>query len=166
MKDFYNVLFICTENSARSQMAEAMLNQIGYGVFRAFSAGSQPSGTVHPMALAALEHAGISTANLRSKSWSEFTAPDAPHMDLVFTLCDKAAGETCPPWPGVPTIAHWSMPHPGQEGDEAERQHSFNQTLIQLRHRLDLLVALPFEKLDHLALKQHVADIGQTQTQE
>ncbi|WP_157670599.1 arsenate reductase ArsC [Chitinibacter sp. GC72] len=159
MKDYYNVLFICTENAARSQMAEALLNHIGHGRFKAYSAGSLPSGQIHPMALKALEHAHIACDNLRSKSWDEFIQVGAPEMDLVFTLCDRAAGETCPAWPGVPMISHWSIEHPDCAGDEETQQHSFNHTLAILRHRLDLLVALPFEKLDHLALKQHVANL-------
>lgn len=160
MKDFYTVLFICTENAARSQMAEALLNHIGRGRFKAYSAGSQPSGHIHPMALKALEHAHIPSADLRSKSWHEFTQAGAPEMDLVFTLCDRTAGEACPAWPGVPMISHWDIPHPGLEGDADAQQHSFNHTLATIRHRLDFLVALPFEKLDHLALKQHVADLN------
>ncbi len=160
MKDHYNVLFVCTENAARSQMAEALLNQIGHGVFHAYSAGSRPSGVVHPMALAALAHVGINTTKLRSKSWDEFAHADAPQMDLVLTLCDDAAGEVCPPWPGVPTLIHWSMPHLADDGDPAECLHRFNQALIFLRHRLDLLVSLPFEKIDRLAWKQHINQIG------
>ncbi|QLI82501.1 arsenate reductase ArsC [Chitinibacter fontanus] len=160
MKDYYNVLFICTENAARSQMAEALLNHIGRGRFKAYSAGSQPSGQIHPMALAALAHAQIDAHGLYSKNWHEFTKPTAPEMDLVFTLCDRAAGEVCPAWPGIPTLAHWNIEHPGLTGDAEAQQHSFNHTLAILRHRLDLLIALPFEKLDQLALKQHLTDIG------
>jgi arsenate reductase len=159
MKNLYHVLFICTENAARSQMAEALLNHMAQGRFKAFSAGSQPSGQVHPMALKALEHAHIPLQGLRSKSWDEFAQPGAPEMDLVFTLCDKAAGETCPAWPGTPTIAHWNIEHPELAGDEAEQQQRFNHTLMTLRHRLDLLLALPFEKLDQLSLKQHIATL-------
>ncbi|WP_348945341.1 arsenate reductase ArsC [Chitinibacter sp. FCG-7] len=160
MKNLYHVLFICTENAARSQMAEALLNHLGQGRFKAYSAGSQPVAQVNPMAIQALEHAHIPHQGLRSKSWDEFAQPGAPEMDLVFTLCDRAAGETCPAWPGMPTLAHWNIEHPDSGSDAATQQQRFNHTLAILRHRLDLLLALPSEKLDHLALKQHI-----TQTQ-
>jgi len=162
MSDVYNVLFICTGNSARSQMAEALLNQAGNGRFKAFSAGSQPSGTVNPLAIEALEHAGFSAVGLRSKSWDEFSDANAPEMDFVFTLCDSAAGEACPVWPGHPTKAHWGIPDPSQLPIE-ERSHAFQQALITLKRRIDLFIALPIEKLDSLALKHRVTEIGQAQ---
>lgn len=162
MSDVYNVLFICTGNSARSQMAEALLNQVGNGRFKAFSAGSQPSGIVNPLALEALQHAGIKTEGLRSKSWTEFSQVDAPKMDFVFTLCDAAAGEACPVWPGHPTKAHWGIQDPSLLPVE-ERQHAFQQALILLKRRIDLLTVLPIEKLDSLALKHRVTEIGQAQ---
>lgn len=160
MSDIYNVLFICTGNSARSQMAEALLNQSGKGRFKAFSAGSLPSGIVNPSALEALEHAGIKTKGLRSKCWTEFSQTDAPQMDFVFTLCDSAAGESCPVWPGHPVKAHWSFQDPALLPAE-ERQHAFQQTLILLKRRIDLLTALPIGKLDSLVLKHSVSEIGQ-----
>lgn len=160
MSKVYNVLFICTANSARSQMAQALLNQIGQGRFKAFSAGSQPSGVVNPLAINALQHAGISTDGLYSKSWSEFSQADAPHMDFVFTVCDVAAGEACPVWPGHPTTAHWGIPDPSQAAAD-QLQHAFLQTLIVLRRRLELFTALPIDKLEHLALTSHVKEIGQ-----
>jgi arsenate reductase len=162
MSHIYNVLFICSGNSARSQMAEALLNQLGKGRFKAFSAGSQPSGTVNPRAIEALQHAGVSTEGLRSKSWEEFSQPEAPVMNFVFTLCDTAAGEACPVWPGHPTKAHWGVKDPSQP-EASEQQHTFQQTLLVLKRRIDLLTALPINKLDALALKLHVTEIGQAQ---
>ncbi len=151
-----HVLFLCTHNSARSIMAEAVLNHIGGSRFRAHSAGStpRPDEVPHPMALAALRDAGIETAGLRSKDWDAFGHPDAPHMDLVITLCDQAAGETCPVWPGHPATAHWGYPDPAAAtGSEADRLHTFRQVLHALHQRLELLKSLPLSRLDKLLLE-------------
>ncbi|WP_038203209.1 arsenate reductase ArsC [Xenophilus azovorans] len=151
-----NVLFLCTHNAARSILAEAVLNDIGAGRFKAYSAGSSPRGNQrpHPMALDVLEKAGISTAGLRSKSWDEFGRPDAPRMDLVITVCDNAAGETCPYWPGQPATAHWGYPDPSEaQGDEAHKLEAFRQTLHAIRRRLELLVNLPAASLDRMVLQ-------------
>ncbi|MBS0428608.1 MAG: arsenate reductase ArsC [Proteobacteria bacterium] len=150
-----NVLFLCTHNSARSILAEAVLNDLGAGRFRAFSAGSspRPNQQPHPMALQALEKAGIDTAGLRSKSWDEFGGADAPPMDLVITVCDNAAGEVCPYWPGQPATAHWGYADPSEvEGSDAQRQEAFRQTLHAIRRRLELLVSLPAARLDKVVL--------------
>lgn len=150
-----NVLFLCTHNSARSILAEAVLNDLGAGRFRAFSAGSspRPNQQPHPMALQALEKAGIDTAGLRSKSWDEFGGADAPPMDLVITVCDNAAGEVCPYWPGQPATAHWGYADPSEvEGSDAQRQEAFRQTLHAIRRRLELLVSLPAARLDKMVL--------------
>ncbi len=157
----YNVLFLCTGNSARSILAEALLNFEGGGRFRAYSAGSFPKGAVNPFALDALKQAGLATEGYRSKSWDEFAAAGAPRMDFVFTVCDAAAGEICPVWPGHPVTAHWGMPDPAAiEGGDAEKAKAFRDTLRMLSNRVRVFVALPFEKLDRLALKNHVDDIG------
>ena len=151
-----NVLFLCTHNSARSILAEAVLNDLGAGRFRAFSAGSspRPNQQPHPMALQALEKAGIDTAGLRSKSWDEFGGADAPPMDLVITVCDNAAGEVCPYWPGQPATAHWGYADPSEvEGTDALRQEVFRQTLHAIRRRLELLVSLPAARLDKRVLE-------------
>ncbi|WP_399682497.1 arsenate reductase ArsC [Xenophilus sp.] len=151
-----HVLFLCTHNAARSILAEAVLNHIGAGRFKAYSAGSSPRGNQrpHPMALDVLEKAGISTAGLRSKSWDEFGLPDAPRMDLVITVCDNAAGEACPYWPGRPATAHWGYPDPSEaQGDEAHRLEAFRQTLHAIRRRLELLVNLPAASLDRMVLQ-------------
>lgn len=151
-----NVLFLCTHNAARSILAEAVLNDIGAGRFKAYSAGSSPRGNQrpHPMALDVLEKAGISTAGLRSKSWDEFGRPDAPRMDLVITVCDNAAGETCPYWPGQPATAHWGYPDPSEaQGDEAHKLEAFRQTLHAIHRRLELLVNLPAASLDRMVLQ-------------
>ncbi|MBN8750175.1 Glutaredoxin arsenate reductase [Xylophilus ampelinus] len=150
-----NVLFLCTHNSARSILAEAVLNDLGAGRFRAFSAGSspRPNQQPHPMALEVLEKAGIDTAGLRSKSWDEFGGADAPPMDLVITVCDNAAGEVCPYWPGQPATAHWGYADPSEvEGSDAQRQEAFRQTLHAIRRRLELLVSLPAARLDKVVL--------------
>ncbi len=152
-----NVLFLCTHNSARSILAEALLNQMGGGRLHAFSAGSSPreQQQPNPLALRVLRDAGIPTAGLRSKSWDEFAAPGAPHMDLVITVCDSAAGEVCPLWPGAPATAHWGYPDPSEvQGSEEQRLEAFRNTLHALRHRLDLLMALPSGRLDRLALQR------------
>jgi protein-tyrosine-phosphatase len=156
-----NVLFLCTHNSARSILAEACLNHIGRGRFRAFSAGSQPKSEPNPLALRALADARIPTDGLRSKSWDEFGTPDAPAMDLVITVCDNAAGETCPYWPGQPATAHWGYADPSAtEGSEAERLAAFNHTLIAIRQRLELLASLPLASLDRLALQRQVRGLA------
>ena len=160
-RDPFNVLFICTANSARSILAEAALNQKGRGRFKAFSAGSKPSGEVHPMALQVLNDLRVDTAFARSKSWDEFSKPDAPNMDFVFTVCDEAAGEECPLWPGHPLTGHWGVPDPKlAEGNDAERALAFADTYKMLARRIDAFLALPVESLDHLALKSEVDAIG------
>lgn len=151
-----NVLFLCTHNSARSILAEAVLNRIGKGRFKAYSAGSSPHDNQrpNPMSLQVLEKAGIPTAGLRSKSWDEFGKPDAPHMDLVITVCDNAAGEVCPYWPGQPATAHWGYPDPSEvEGTEEEKLEAFRHTLHNMKRRLDLLVSLPEASIHRLMLQ-------------
>lgn len=158
-----NVLFLCTGNSARSILAEAMTNtlSVSNGKFRAYSAGSHAKGKVNPFALELLRQTHISTAGLRSKSWDEFAKPDAPAMDFVITVCDQAAGEQCPFWPGQPVTAHWGMPDPAEvEGTEDQKRRAFSETANMLRRRIELLASLPFEKLDRLALQGKVRDIG------
>jgi arsenate reductase len=150
-----HVLFLCTHNSARSILAEALLNHLGRGRFVAHSAGSQPRGEPNPLALRVLREAGVPTDGLASKSWDVFGTPDAPKMDLVITVCDNAAGETCPYWPGQPATAHWGYADPSAaEGDEAERLAAFHRTMIAIRQRLELLASLPPAALDRLALQQ------------
>jgi arsenate reductase len=150
-----HVLFLCTHNSARSILAEALLNHLGRGRFVAHSAGSQPRGEPNPLALRVLREAGVPTDGLASKSWDVFGTPDAPKMDLVITVCDNAAGETCPYWPGQPATAHWGYADPSAaEGDEAERLSAFHRTMIAIRQRLELLASLPPAALDRLALQQ------------
>ena len=159
-----NVLFLCTHNSARSILAEAMLNHLGRGRFKAYSAGSSPRENLqpNPMALEALEKAGISTEGLHSKSWDEFGKPDAPHMDLVITVCDNAAGEVCPYWPGQPATAHWGYADPSEvPGDDYAKRTAFTQTLHQIGKRLELLVSLPSSALDRLSLAQTARDLAQ-----
>ena len=157
----YNVLFLCTANSARSIMAEAILNKEGAGRFRGFSAGAKPRGSVHPNAIGTLERLGHDTAFARSKGWDEFATPDAPHMDFVFTVCDQAAAEECPIWPGHPATAHWGIPDPAAaEGNEAERALAFADAYRLLSNRISLLLALPIELLDRLALEQRIREIG------
>ncbi len=157
----YNVLFICTGNSARSILAEALLNDMGRGRFRAYSAGSHPKGTVHPLALRELQSRRIPTDGLRSKSWEAFAAPGAPEMDFVFTVCDQAAGEICPVWPGQPMTAHWGMPDPAAvEGSDEAKARAFLDTAITVRRRLELMLSLPIRSLDSMALQKQVKDIG------
>jgi arsenate reductase (thioredoxin) len=157
----YNILVLCTGNSARSVMAEALLNVLGKGRFRAYSAGSHPSGKVQPMAAELAANLGYDTAQLRSKSWDEFAAPGAPELDLVITVCDNAAGETCPVWFGAPMIAHWGVDDPAAvEGDEDIRRHAYMKAFAELRRRTELLVALPINKLDRLVVEQQIRDIG------
>jgi protein-tyrosine-phosphatase len=158
-----NVLFLCTHNSARSILAEALLNHIGKGKFKAFSAGSSPAEnqTPNPMALATLEMASISTEGLSSKSWDVFAAPDAPHMDLVITVCDNAAGEVCPYWPGQPATAHWGYADPSETvGTDAQKLEAFKQTLHQIKRRLELFTSLPLISLSKLALEKTARDLA------
>ncbi|GAB3378016.1 arsenate reductase ArsC [Lysobacter fragariae] len=158
----FNVLFLCTGNSARSVMAEALLAVLGKGRFNSYSAGSHPSGRVQPMAADLAAKIGFDTANLRSKNWDEFSTPDAPRMDLIITVCDNAAGESCPFWPGHPATAHWGVADPAAlEGDEATRRHAYLEAFSVLRRRVELLVALPMEKLDQLALQGKAREIGE-----
>ena len=157
----YNLLFLCTGNSARSIMAEAMANHLGKGRFHAYSAGSHPRGRVHPVALQILQDAGLPTAALRSKPWDEFAGVDAPPMDLIITVCDNAAGEVCPIWPGHPATAHWGYADPSEvQGTDAQRLEAFRQTLLAIRRRLDLLVNLPPERLDSLVLERSARDLS------
>ena len=157
----YNVLFLCTGNSARSILAEALIEHFGKGRFKGYSAGSFPRRQVHPLALELLEKAGLSTRGLYSKSWDEFARPGAPVMDFVFTVCDAAAGETCPVWPGNPVTAHWGVPDPAAaEGGEGERRRAFRDAFQRLETRIKLFLALPIEKLDRMALTHRTAEIA------
>lgn len=159
--EVYNVLFLCTGNSARSIMAECILSRAGAGRFRAFSAGSSPSGIVHPSALQLLERLGFATAELRSKSWDEFAAPGAPVMQFVFTVCDRAASEPCPVWPGQPMSAHWGIPDPAAaKGNDAERHLAFADAFRMLSNRIGAFVSLPVSALDKLSLKRALDRIG------
>ena len=156
----FNVLFLCTHNSARSIMAEALLNTIGRVRFQAFSAGSMPSGRVNPFAIEIVKTLGYLTENIRSKSWEEFAKPGAPHMDIIIAVCDNAAGEACPFWPGHPATAHWGFPDPASvEGSDDEKRRAFNQVFQAIRRRIDLLASLPLEKLEHLALADELKRI-------
>jgi len=156
-----NVLFLCTGNSARSILAEAYLNSAGRGKFKAYSAGSKPGGRVNPFALELLERTRIDTTRLRSKSWDEFAKPDAPKMDFVFTVCDSAAAEPCPYWPGQPMSAHWGVPDPAAvEGGDDEKRRAFRQAFSALSARINLLLNLPMEKLDRIALRRKLQEIG------
>ena len=156
-----NVLFLCTGNSARSVLAEALLGTLGQGRFNAFSAGSQPAGKVQPIAIELARELGYPVERLRSKSWDEFAEPGAPVIDMVITVCDSAAAETCPIWPGHPATAHWGVPDPASvEGDEANRRKAFVAAMVTLRRRVELLVALPLEKLDRLATQAKLREIG------
>ena len=159
----FNVLFLCTGNSARSILAEAMLNDlaVGHGRFRAYSAGSQPKGEVNPLALDLLREQQMSTEGLRSKSWDEFAGPDAPALDFVFTVCDNAAAEVCPIWPGHPVTAHWGIPDPAAvEGSDEARRKAFGDALFALRRRIELFANLPFDELSRMSLQERVRDIG------
>jgi arsenate reductase len=158
----YNVLFLCTGNSARSILAEGLLTALGKGRFRAYSAGSHPKGAVHPLALRALQTLRIPTDGFRSKAWDEFAATGAPVMDFVFTVCDQAAGEVCPVWPGQPMTAHWGMPDPAAvEGSDEVKARAFRDAAVTLKRRIELLIALPMAALDRLAIQKQVRDIGQ-----
>ena len=160
-KETYNVLFLCTGNSARSIMAECLLERIGGARFRAFSAGSIPAGAVNPYALELLERRNHRTRHLRSKDWNEFAAPGAPVMDFVFTVCDRAAGEVCPVWPGQPITAHWGFSDPAAvEGKEAVVRAAFADTYREIATRIEIFTSLPLESLDRLALKRKLDEIG------
>ena len=157
----YNALFLCTGNSARSILAEAILDRLGEGRIRAYSAGSDPKPRVHPMALELLEARGHDISGLRSKSWSEFEGPCAPALDFVFTVCDNAANETCPAWPGHPMTAHWGVADPAAfEGPEHEQRRIFSRTYMELHRRIELFTCLPIESLDRLALTARLEEIG------
>lgn len=157
----YDVLVLCTGNSARSILGEVLFNALGKGKFIAHSAGSQPVGRVNPLALELLQQQGHSIAGLRSKSWDEFAAPGAPEIDFIFTVCDNAAGETCPIWPGKPATAHWGIPDPAAvTGDDAAKRSAFRKASEQLARRIQLFMSLPIEKLDKLVLKDKLAEIG------
>ena len=157
----YNVLFICTGNSARSILAEALMNQTAKGRCNAYSAGSHPTGVVNPHALQTLRDMGMPALGARSKSWDEFATTDAPQMDFVFTVCDNAAGEACPLWPGQPMTAHWGLPDPATaRGSEDEVKRAFRDAAVTLRRRIELLLALPLSTLDSMAIQRQVRDIG------
>jgi arsenate reductase len=157
----YNALFLCTGNSARSILAECVLNRLGRGRFHAYSAGSYPRGTVHPYALDLLRRQDYAVDSLRSKSWDEFAVPEAPKLDFVFTVCDNAAGEICPIWPGQPMTAHWGLPDPAAvEGTEVEKRLAFADTLRMLHNRISVFVSLPIESLDKLTLQNRLLAIG------
>ncbi len=157
----FNVLFLCTGNSARSIMAEAILNRLGAGKFRAYSAGSQPKGKVHPETLRLLQSLNYETAGFRSKSWAEFAKPGAPALDFIFTVCDNAAGETCPLWPGQPMTAHWGIPDPaGAKGSDAEAALAFKDAYRMLTHRIEAFASLPLRSLDKASLQKKLREIG------
>jgi len=159
----YNVLFLCTGNSARSILAEAILEREGAGRFKAYSAGSRPAGAVNPFALALLERMNHPTAALRSKSWDEFAAPGAPEMDFVFTVCDSAADEVCPVWPGQPMTAHWGVPDPAAvQGTDAEKAAAFAETYRLMSNRIGIFISLPLAQLNRLALKRRLDGIGRS----
>jgi protein-tyrosine-phosphatase len=160
-RDFLNVLFLCTGNSARSIMAEAILNSVGHGKFRAYSAGSHPTGNVNPFALELLERNRLATSWLRSKDWNEFSQPDAPFMHFVFTVCDQAGSESCPIWPGQPMTAHWGVSDPAAvQGSEESKRAAFLKAYTELCRRISLFISLPFEALTKLALKEKLDEIG------
>jgi arsenate reductase len=162
MAEHYRVLFLCTGNSARSIMAEAILNQRGKGRFTAYSAGSHPTGQARPEALKQIESCGMSTEGLRSKSWDEFSGPNAPKLDFVFTVCDNAAKEQCPFWPGQPMTAHWGIPDPAaQKGTPEEVARAFHDAFVVLDRRIGLFLSLPLATLDNLAIKREIDQIGQ-----
>jgi protein-tyrosine-phosphatase len=163
----YHVLFLCTGNSARSIFAEAILNRIGTGKFVAHSAGSQPKGAVHPQTLALLRRLGFPTKNLRSKSWEEFSRTGAPQLDFIFTVCDSAANEVCPAWPGQPMTAHWGIPDPAAaQGTDAEIVAAFRDALLLLQRRIELFASLPVASLDRMTLRKRLDEIGQIAGQE
>jgi arsenate reductase (thioredoxin) len=159
----YNVLFLCTGNSARSILAESLLNTVGKDKFHAFSAGSFPKGQVHPLAVELLKCLNMPTENLRSKSWDEFAAPGAPPLDLILTVCDNAAGEVCPVWPGKPIMAHWGIADPAAAGGtDAEKAFAFREAFRELETRIKLLMSLPIDSLDRMALHARLRDIGKS----
>lgn len=161
----YNVLFLCTGNSARSIIAEALMNQWGKGKFRGFSAGSHPKGSVHPIARALLQRMNFPTEGLRSKGWDEFAAPGAQRMDFAFTVCDNAAGEVCPFWPGQPMTAHWGIPDPAAvEGSEADQRVAFRAAFQALDNRIKVFTSLPLASLDRMKLQERLDAIGKTST--
>jgi arsenate reductase (thioredoxin) len=164
MSRTYNVLFLCTGNSARSILAEAILNKDGVGRFRAYSAGSQPKGEVHPAALHLLDELGFATDGYRSKNWDEFATPDAPPLDFVFTVCDNAAGEVCPIWPGQPMTAHWGIEDPAAVEGEGQR-HAFRSAFHALQRRIALFLSLPLESIDELSLQTRLREIGRSADQ-
>jgi arsenate reductase len=157
----YDVLFLCTGNSARSILGEALLNSLGQGRFRAYSAGSHPGGRVNPFALELLAKNGLPTQGLRSKSWDEFAAPGSPAFDFIFTVCDSAAAETCPVWPGHPMSAHWGIPDPAAvEGEDEAKRKAFRDAFVRLQRRISLLINLPLHSLDKLSLQKRLSEIG------
>jgi arsenate reductase len=157
----FNVLFLCTGNSARSILAEAILNHTGQGRFRAFSAGSHPGGTVNPFAIELLSRQGLAVADLRSKSWDEFAVATAPGLDFVFTVCDNAAGEVCPIWPGMPMTAHWGIEDPAAvQGSDDEKRKAFTKAFAEMNRRISLFTSLPLAKLDAMAIKREIDNIG------
>src|SRR5436309_14944423 len=163
----YQVLFLCTGNSARSILAEAILGRVGHGQFRAYSAGSFPKGRVHPMALDVLRARRYETDGLRSKSWDEFAKPGAPPLDFVFTVCDNAAGEVCPPWPGQPMTAHWGIADPAAvEGPPEIQRRAFERAYQELARRIELFLALPLSSIDRMSLKHRLDEIGKTADRE
>jgi arsenate reductase (thioredoxin) len=157
-----HILFLCTGNSARSMMAEVMLNHLGGGRFTAFSAGSHPKGTVHPLAIATLQGMGLPVDGLRSKSWEEFARPDAPALDMIITVCDDAAGEVCPLWPGKPMTAHWDVEDPAAfQGTEDAQRQKFHEVALMLRQRIERLLRLPLATLDRMTMHAKLQEIGQ-----
>ena len=164
-KDQLNVLFLCTHNSARSQIAECIMNRLGTGRFKGYSAGSQPSGRVHPYALDLLRQLNYDTQGLRSKSWEEFSSAGAPRLDFVFTVCDDAANEVCPVWPGQPMTAHWGLPDPSSvDGSESERRFAFADTHRMLYQRIGIFTSLPLASLDRLSLQRRLDEIGMSKS--
>jgi arsenate reductase (thioredoxin) len=157
----FSVLFLCTANSTRSIMSEGLLNILGHGRFNAYSAGTHPSGQIHPYTIELLHSIGYDARDLHSKSWREFEGYNAPHMDIIITVCDQAKGEVCPSWPGHPISAHWGYEDPSGESED-EKYASYCKIFAQIKRRIDLLVSLPSEKLEHLALSNQVQDIGKT----
>jgi arsenate reductase len=159
----YNILFLCTGNSARSIMAEALVTTMSRGRFQGYSAGSKPAGTVHPFAIEKVKETGYPVASLRSKSWDEFARPDAPQLDLIITVCDNAAGEVCPIWPGRPVTAHWSFEDPAAvEGSDAQKRAAFDKIFKQIMARINVFLSLPVDKLERHVIQQEIRNIGNT----
>lgn len=157
----YNVLFLCTGNSARSIMAEALLNTLGQGRFKAYSAGSFPAGKVNPLAIEWVQSTGYPVDQLRSKNWDEYAGPGAPRMDFVFTVCDKAAGESCPVWPGHPVSAHWGFEDPAAEqGPDAKKRETFEKVFKEIKRRIQIFIALPIDRIDRMSLQSELHSIG------